>query len=203
MVIHHKLIKELEIPAVKTGLTAMQLVNTLVFSKVIRMPTVMEMGQWISDNPTLGAVAGLKFLGFEPAKDQEDLGFHPPFTEHLLCKTPRWNRLLGDDKSNTLLKIAAKLGDVAWTSGKNLTDPCALPLPLKITRQHLESALKSEASTIVAGPNEEEPESETSDNNTTGTGGHLTDKTGSISQPEFVQGSSQTGRIVEDFSLTQ
>jgi hypothetical protein len=149
------------------GLTAMQLVNTLVFSKVIRMPTVMEMAQWISDNPTLGAVAGLKFLGFRTSsqdqiqgsyicyhsildtfltqEDQKDLGFHPPFTEHLLCKTPRWNRLLGDDKSDTLLKIAAKLGDVAWTSGKNLMDPCALPLPLKITRQHLESALKSEA----------------------------------------------------------
>ncbi|KAJ7629857.1 hypothetical protein B0H17DRAFT_1150428 [Mycena rosella] len=48
--------KFLEISSFKTGLTAMQLVNTLSISNIIQMHSVMEMAEWIPDNPTLGAV---------------------------------------------------------------------------------------------------------------------------------------------------
>ncbi|KAJ7614213.1 hypothetical protein B0H17DRAFT_966169 [Mycena rosella] len=54
------LLKSLEISSFKTGLTAMQLVNTLSISNVIQMPSVIEMAEWIADNPKLGAVKGLK-----------------------------------------------------------------------------------------------------------------------------------------------
>ncbi|KAJ7703715.1 hypothetical protein B0H17DRAFT_1231592 [Mycena rosella] len=43
----------------------MQLVNTLSISNVIQMPSVMEMAEWIADNPKLGAVKGLELLGFQ------------------------------------------------------------------------------------------------------------------------------------------
>ncbi|KAJ6558919.1 hypothetical protein B0H10DRAFT_1742922, partial [Mycena sp. CBHHK59/15] len=146
-----KLISELDIPVFKTGLTAMQLVNTLVFSKVIQMPTVTEMAEWISENTKLGAVTGLNLLGFRTATrdqiqgsyicfhnflerfltqaDRDVLGFHPPFTEHLLCKTPRWDKLWAKDKSATLVQIAAQLGNGPWSLGKNIKDASALPLP--------------------------------------------------------------------------
>ncbi|KAJ7619806.1 hypothetical protein DFH06DRAFT_913759, partial [Mycena polygramma] len=110
------LVTELEIPAFKTGLTAMQLVNTLAFSKVVQIATVEEMAEWISRNPKLGAVSGLKLLGFRTdtsalirasyscfhnsleayltQEDQDDLGFHTGCSEHILCKTPRWNNQL-------------------------------------------------------------------------------------------------------------
>ncbi|KAJ7710324.1 hypothetical protein B0H17DRAFT_1123484 [Mycena rosella] len=119
------LLKSLEISSFKTGLTAMQLVNTLSISNVIQMPSVMEMAEWIADNPKLGAVKGLELLGFQTNTrdriiasyicfhnyldvhlvqgDKEILGFHPPFSEHVLCKTPRWDKYLKEDKSVTLV----------------------------------------------------------------------------------------------------
>ncbi|KAJ6505143.1 hypothetical protein C8R45DRAFT_817427 [Mycena sanguinolenta] len=161
-----KLLSDLEIPAFKSGLTAMQLVNTLVFSQVVRMPTVMEMANWIADNSDLGAVAGLESLGFRTSnhdlirgsytcfhrwlehfltkEDQDLLGFHPPFTEHLLCKIKRWNSMLENDKSATLEEIAAQPKSVPWKPGQNLTDASSLPLPMVVDRTDLEDALKKD-----------------------------------------------------------
>ncbi|KAJ6475688.1 hypothetical protein C8R47DRAFT_985717 [Mycena vitilis] len=166
-----KLLAELEIPAFKTGLTAMQLVNTLAFSKVVQLPTVTEMAEWISDNPKLGAVTGLSLLGFRTGTrdqiqasyicfhhilekfltraDQEGVGFHPPFTEHVLCKTPRWDKYLARDKSATLVEIAAQLQGVPWISGQNINDATALPLPSVVSRDDLQSALSSEVCALI------------------------------------------------------
>ncbi|KAJ6534092.1 hypothetical protein B0H19DRAFT_1080594 [Mycena capillaripes] len=196
-----KLVTDLETAAFKTGLTAMQLVNTLVFSKVVRMPTVMEMADWIAINPKLGAVTGLDFLGFRTStrdqirasyitfhyvlekfltlEDRDLLGFHPPFTEHLLCKTPRWDKLLADDKSATLLQIAAQLGIVLWNPGENLTDPSSLPLPVIVKREDLELALKTEETRA------EEFESPLNGNDER-----------NVAKTNFIQGSSRTGRVI-------
>ncbi|KAF8188550.1 hypothetical protein K438DRAFT_2019292 [Mycena galopus ATCC 62051] len=171
-----KLMSDLEIPAFKTGLTAMQLVNTLAFSHVVRMPTVMEMADWIAENKDLGAVTGLEFLGFRTStrdqirasyicfhhflehfliqEDRDLLGFHPPFTEHVLCKIPRWNQMLKSDKSATLEEIAAQLGSLPWKSGQNLTDATSLPLPVVVNRVDLENALKQEDEAEAEEPSE-------------------------------------------------
>ncbi|KAJ6463700.1 hypothetical protein C8R47DRAFT_1057754 [Mycena vitilis] len=149
-----QLVSDLEIPAFKTGLTAMQLVNTLVFAKVVQSPTLQEMAEWVSRNPKLGAAKGLDFLGFRARTaneirasyicfhnflekhlslaDRINLGFHPPCTEHLLCKVPRLDEQLNGDKSETLQELAAKLDDSVL-----------LPLPLNPTRDALEVALKN------------------------------------------------------------
>lgn len=158
------LVNNLGIPAFKGGLTAMQLVNTLAFSTVVQMPTVEEMGAWISKNPDLGATEGLKLMGFQVATpeqirasficfhnylqsyltpdDQDELGFHPPFTEHVLCKIPRWDKFLGADKSATLTEIASSLGDILWTPGENKTNREAMPFPLVPERKDLKLALR-------------------------------------------------------------
>lgn len=128
------LINGLEIPAFKTGLTTMQTVNTLAICGVVKMATTEEMGRWISQNRGLGAVKGLALLGFTvktaieiegaficfhnylesklTPEDMKDIGFHPPFTEHVLCKTPRWNQYLRDDKCPTLVEMASELGNI-------------------------------------------------------------------------------------------
>ncbi|KAJ7477495.1 hypothetical protein FB451DRAFT_1338790 [Mycena latifolia] len=161
-----RLISELGIPSFKTGLTAMQLVNTLVFSKVVQMPSVVEMAKWIADNPSLRAVAGLKALGFHAntrdqiqgsyicfhnclakyltANDRDTLGFHPPFTEHLLCKIPRWEKYLEAEHAPTLTQIAASMGIVNWTAGNDLTDARAIPFPMTATRDDLQAALRND-----------------------------------------------------------
>ncbi|KAJ7688143.1 hypothetical protein B0H17DRAFT_1135797 [Mycena rosella] len=135
----------------KTGLTAMQLVNTLAFSQVVQLPSVSEMASWIADNPSLGAVTGLEFLGFQTnsrdhiqgsyicfhnyldkylvKEDRETLGFHPPFSEHLLCKVPRLDKYLSADNGPRLSQIAESLGAVKWIPGENITDSRALPFP--------------------------------------------------------------------------
>ncbi|KAJ7021111.1 hypothetical protein C8F04DRAFT_1195792 [Mycena alexandri] len=159
-----QLVSDLHIPPFTKGLTAMQLVNTLAFCGVVKQPTVQEMATWISKNRDLGAVAGLKLLGFQTntpdhihasyvcfhnyleakltTEDQTDLGFHPPFTEHVLCKTPRWDRLLGEDGSTTLVQMATDLGNPAWTPGENRSTPAAIPFPLAPERGDLEVALE-------------------------------------------------------------
>ncbi|KAF7341676.1 hypothetical protein MSAN_02065900 [Mycena sanguinolenta] len=164
-----KLIADLEIPAFKTGLTAMQLVNTLAFSHVVRLPTVMEMADWISENEDLGARTGLGFLGFRTSgrdeirgsyicfhhtlehfltkDDKALLGFHPAFSEHLLCKLKRWNTMLESDKSVTLEEIAKQLESAPWKPGLNLTDASSLPLPVVVNRKDLEDALGQEDET--------------------------------------------------------
>ncbi|KAK6971309.1 hypothetical protein R3P38DRAFT_3497674, partial [Favolaschia claudopus] len=159
-----ELIKSLEIPVFKSGLTGMQMVNTLVFCGVVQMPTVFEMARWISDNKDLGAVKGLKMMGFTmnskndiqaayicfhnflddwiTTDDKTVLGFHPPFTEHLLCKTPRWENYLYADGCPTLTDMVKILGDIAWLEGQNLDDSSAMPFPLKPSREELEAALR-------------------------------------------------------------
>ncbi|KAJ7698284.1 hypothetical protein B0H17DRAFT_1129809 [Mycena rosella] len=160
-----RLISNLNIPAFKTGLTAMQLVNTLAFSQVVQLPSVSEMASWIADNPSLGAVTGLEFLGFQTnsrnhiqgsyicfhnyldkylvKEDRETLGFHPPFSEHLLCKVPRLDKYLSADNGPRLSQIAESLGAVKWIPGENITDSRALPFPCPATRDTLETALKA------------------------------------------------------------
>ncbi|KAJ7723827.1 hypothetical protein DFH07DRAFT_759351 [Mycena maculata] len=161
-----KLIKDLEIPALKTGLTAMQLVNTLAFSKVVQLPTIQEMAAWIAGNDKLGAVAGLKYLEYQVntsdeiqgayisfhnyldrylmPEDKGELGFHPAFTEHILCKTPRWDRYLQDDTTMTMSQMAEALPNSPWTPGKNRTDPRATAFPLPVCRENLNTALPKE-----------------------------------------------------------
>ncbi|KAJ7693125.1 hypothetical protein B0H14DRAFT_2222738, partial [Mycena olivaceomarginata] len=106
------LIKSLGIPLFKQSLRAIQFVNTLVFCGVVQKPTVEEMAEWICQNANLGAVAGLKLMGFQVStpvqiqgsyicfhnvlehfltqEDKDEVGFHPPFSEHVLCKMPQW-----------------------------------------------------------------------------------------------------------------
>ncbi|KAK7001419.1 hypothetical protein R3P38DRAFT_2559080 [Favolaschia claudopus] len=159
-----ELIKSINIPAFKTGLTAMQLVNTLAFSGIVQMPTVMVMANWIADNQGLGAVAGLQLLGFKTtsknqiraaficfhnyldckltALDKQALGFHPPFTEHVLCKIPRWEKYLKADGCPSLSQMLEDLGDIEWISGSNAQDPSAMPFPLVPNEKDLELALE-------------------------------------------------------------
>ncbi|KAK7041379.1 hypothetical protein R3P38DRAFT_350305 [Favolaschia claudopus] len=159
-----ELIKSLEIPAFKSGLTAMQMVNTLVFCGVVKMPTAFEMAHWISDNKELGAVRGLTLLGFTTRSkndiqaayicfhnylddkltllDKTDIGFHPPFTEHVLCKIPRWDAYLEADGCPTLMEMVKTLGDVPWLSGQNHDDSSAMPFPWKPSCEELEAALR-------------------------------------------------------------
>ncbi|KAK7015295.1 hypothetical protein R3P38DRAFT_2543587 [Favolaschia claudopus] len=159
-----ELIKSINIPAFKTGLTAMQLVNTLPFSGIVQMPTAMAMANWIADNQGLGAVAGLQLLGFKTttknqiraaficfhnyldskltALDKQVLGFHPPFTEHVLCKIPRWEKYLKADGCSSPSQMLEELGDIEWISGSNAQDPSAMPFPLVPNEKDLELALE-------------------------------------------------------------
>ncbi|KAJ7135334.1 hypothetical protein C8R46DRAFT_888615 [Mycena filopes] len=155
-----RLVVGLGLPAFKQGLTLMQMINTLAYSGVIRKATAPEMAVWISENKKLGAVSGLELLGFRvntadriqaaymcchyfldkylTQDDKDILGFDAAFTEHDLCKAPRWDRYV----NGALVKIAAQLPQSEWTSGANRTDSQAMPFPA-VTRQELESALKT------------------------------------------------------------
>ncbi|KAJ7340791.1 hypothetical protein DFH08DRAFT_963644 [Mycena albidolilacea] len=190
------LVESLGIPSFKQGLGAMQLVNTLAFCGVVQKPTVEEMAEWICQNADLGAVAGLKLMGFQVStsdqiqgsyicfhnilerfltqEDKDEVGFHPPFSEHVLCKTPRWNNYLVADQSDSLVQMAGQLEHVLWVSGANLRDPSAMPFPLFPTLQDLREALMN---------NED---LELDDHNLVG------------EQPEFIQGSSRTGRVIQE-----
>lgn len=141
----------------------MQLVNMLAFCGVVQKPTVEEMAEWICQNADLGAVAGLKLMGFRVSmpdqiqgsyicfhnvlehfltqQDKDEVGFHPPFSEHVLCKTPRWNKYLVADQSDSLVQMADRLEQVLWVSGTNLKDPSAMPFPLFPTLQDLKEVL--------------------------------------------------------------
>ncbi|KAJ7089448.1 hypothetical protein C8R44DRAFT_990885 [Mycena epipterygia] len=202
-----ELVKDLGIPAFKSGLTAMQLVNTLVFSGVVEMPSVQEMAVWISCNQKLGAAAGLRLIGFHtdmPDKiqgayicfhnylathltsaDKWDLGFNPIFSEHLLCKTPRWQNYLKEDKGDTLEQMAAQLGDTGFISGKNCADPKAMPFPINATTLDLKTALEDKETMEIPDDELQPMERRIQE------------------QPDFVQGASHGGGrlIVKDFSM--
>ncbi|KAK6978317.1 hypothetical protein R3P38DRAFT_3235830 [Favolaschia claudopus] len=177
-----ELIKSINIPAFKTGLTAMQLVNTLAFSGIVQMPTAMAMANWIADNQGLGAVAGLQLLGFKTttknqiraaficfhnyldskltALDKQVLGFHPPFTEHVLCKIPRWEKYLKADGCSSPSQMLEELGDIEWISGSNAQDPSAMPFPLVPNEKDLELALEKGGEERKESDNEDTDEHE-------------------------------------------
>ncbi|KAE9396553.1 hypothetical protein BT96DRAFT_824517, partial [Gymnopus androsaceus JB14] len=57
-------IDALKIPGFRKSLTAMQLVNALVFTLILEPPTLEEMSRWIWNHPGLGAYKGLQCLNF-------------------------------------------------------------------------------------------------------------------------------------------
>ncbi|KAJ7145016.1 hypothetical protein C8R46DRAFT_1045713 [Mycena filopes] len=191
-----KLVKELNIPAFKTGLTAMQMVNMLSYWNVIWKASIQ-----------LGAVAGLELLGFRTNNrdriqavyicchyflnkhltddDKKLLGFDTAFTEHDLCKVPQWNHYVG----KRLVQIATQLQQTGWTAGVNCTDCQAMPFPV-VTKAELQLALNKEESYTDNGSRNKQDEDSNEDEFEGGTQTPAESES-ETPMPEFEQGSSK------------
>ncbi|KAJ6596546.1 hypothetical protein B0H10DRAFT_2327206 [Mycena sp. CBHHK59/15] len=149
----------------------MQLVNTLVFSKVIQMPTVTEMAEWISENTKLGAVTGLNLLGFRTATRDQIQGsyicFHNFWRDSLLMqiRCPRFPSTVHGAPSlqDTSMGQALGQGQECNTSADRCTarkwsmesrqeyQGCVgLPLPSVAMREDLQLALNADADEVCA-----------------------------------------------------
>ena len=164
------LLENLNISGFGSGLTPFQLANHLVALKIVDLPTVVDIADWIYKHPKLGAFCGLEDLWFSVSKknlmsvqgaftciyhffeehlmesDQSILFFGPIFTEHILSKIPRWKSCLADeDAEGRLEELAAKEIEKTypWTSGRNMFDNKAFPMPLVIPLAWLKQTIKS------------------------------------------------------------
>ena len=164
------LLENLNITGFGSGLTPFQLANHLVALKIVNPPSVVDIADWIYSNPKLGAFRGLKDLGFSVStkslmsvrgaftciyrfleehlteQDKSLLFFDPIFTEHVLCKIPRWKaRLADEDAEGRLEKLAAKEieNNYVWTPRANIISNKAFPLPLIIRPSWLEQTIES------------------------------------------------------------
>ncbi|KAJ7067577.1 hypothetical protein C8F01DRAFT_980199, partial [Mycena amicta] len=144
----------LRVAPFQDSLTAMQTVTTLVFSRIVEMPTAQEMGEWIAKHPKLGAARGLQYLGFDVSSSDKIIAaficfhnlladlltpeqkqivrFDVAFTENLLCKTVRWKKTLKDDTGDELTDLVTKV----------LQNKPALPFELPITNEQLQTAFR-------------------------------------------------------------
>ena len=154
--------EDLGVPPFNSGLTPMQVANTLVFRKVLSPPSPGDMALWIAIHPDLGAVAGLEAMGFDTssdstimaafmctyhflekhltAADKQLFNFGAIFVEHVLCKVGRWIGRLGNLLDLKAMGREAELGS-EWKDGANVEDPHCFPIPLKSPLQHLEEIL--------------------------------------------------------------
>jgi hypothetical protein len=164
------LLDNLNITGFGSGLTPFQLANHLVALKVVNPPSVVDIADWIYAHPKLGAFRGLKDLGFSVSnknlmsvrgaftciyrffeqhlteQDKHQLSFGPIFSEHILCKIPRWKkRLTDEDAEGRLEELAAKEieKNYAWTPGANNIYNKAFPVPLIIPPVWLKKTIES------------------------------------------------------------
>ena len=164
------LLENLDITGFGSGLTPFQLANHLVALKIVNPPTVVDIADWIYKNPKLGAFRGLKDLGFSVSsknlmsvrgaftciyqffeehlteQDKSLLSFGPIFTEHLLCKLPRWkSRLTDEDAEGRLEELSEKemKKNLIWSPGENIISNKAFPVPLIIPSAWLEQTIES------------------------------------------------------------
>jgi hypothetical protein len=123
------------------------------------MPTVEEMAEWIGSHREKGASKGMSYLGFTTStamqsarayiyfhnllndllsmEDKATIGFHTAFTENLLCKTVRWQRVVEEDVGDRFEDIAEKAVQAGDTGpGK------ALPFAFPVTAQQFGRAFR-------------------------------------------------------------
>lgn len=118
------LIDRLNISGFRRSLTAMQLVNAMVFAHLVNPPSLEEMAHWIWNNQRLGAFPGLRSMYFDlPTQksvlvaltcfcehiwgncsdaDKNILRFEEGSViaaEHLLCKISRWRKKISQMES--------------------------------------------------------------------------------------------------------
>lgn len=156
-------IENLGVVGFGSGLTPFQTTHSMAILGICAMATPEEIADWISLHPDLGAQTGLKSMGFlltsqASAKaaflifyhhldthlsenDKDRLRFSPMFTEHILCKGPRWTHVLKrvaqmdlSVLADTEQKLEETLGKV-WYQGHNETDNGAYPFPLLLKRE--------------------------------------------------------------------
>lgn len=163
---YYRTIRELKIQGFQQGLTVFQLVNSLVFAGIAKMPHWSEIADFISENRSKGAFRGLEKLGFYMPDassvraafycihhhldkhlteiDKKNIGFSPIFTEHVLCKVVRWAKHLDREANIDFYKMGqdAELKYVTWELGLNKLDPVAFPFPLTISMETLAEAVK-------------------------------------------------------------
>jgi hypothetical protein len=160
-------IQSLGINGVKgDGLTTLQLANNFVFLNICVEPSAEEMGEWISQNPKLGAYKGLQLLGFKLAEldaiairvafkifydhldkwmtddDKAHFGFGAIFVEHLLCKVKRWTERYTVMPTSLLEWAKSQLLGTQWVQGENLTNPVSFPFPLGVSEQSVAQAIQ-------------------------------------------------------------
>lgn len=169
------MLKNLNITSFGSGLTPFQLANHLSALKIINPPTVLDIADWIYNNPKLGAFCGLKDLGFSVSQknlmsvraaftciycffeehlteqDKSLLYFGPVFMEHILYKIPRWKAHLTDED------VGGRLEDLTameieknhlWIPGENFMTNLAFPTPLTISSTWLEQTIELFSSSI-------------------------------------------------------
>lgn len=145
-------VQGLNIAGCKSGLTPVQLANSLCLAGIVKDPTKEEIVTFISKNLGLGAYRGLELLGFQlhgssrknPShirnafshvyrfldehltdSDKDLLHFGVMFVEHLLCKVVRWDLNL-----KVAGGLAHHVSDIGrWTRGENEVDNMAFPVP--------------------------------------------------------------------------
>ncbi|KDQ53090.1 hypothetical protein JAAARDRAFT_100234, partial [Jaapia argillacea MUCL 33604] len=103
------LLTSLNIPTFSSELTSFQAAHHLAYTGICQMPTIEDIGLWISKNTNKGAYSSLANMGllsisgavtitaafrvvydhlntYLTKDDQQELGFDVIFVEHVLCK---------------------------------------------------------------------------------------------------------------------
>jgi hypothetical protein len=156
-------IQALKIPGFQDGLTAFQLVNSLVFLGIASMPSCKDMSYFIHKNHKKGSFRGLETLGFSipdfshvhaafvcvhnhlstylSARDKEDVGFSPIFTEHVLCKIVRWEKHIKREARVEFGQLGKQVEDAA-DQESDVADQHRFAFPLTIHRESIEKAIE-------------------------------------------------------------
>jgi hypothetical protein len=155
-----KLGEDTEIPGFGSGLTRMQLANSLAILGQCGLPSREDMADIIYIHNGMGAFEGLQRLGFNvwpgceqsrvrqafgclynfldtnlSVTDKATLVFDPIFVEHLLCKISRWDKVFRKEDKDSLDTIAGEAHSL-YEQGQLRED---YPLPLSIDRETLAS----------------------------------------------------------------
>lgn len=156
-----KLSELLKVNGFGSGITRMQLANTLALLGVCSLPSIEDMADVVSAQPKKGAGEGLRLLGFNVPDEvkaidkantayrkallalydildyglsqdhKQVLGFGAMFVEHSLCKLVRWGRAL--ENGRTLQEVAQAAIDFDGV----LSPAERYPIPLTVDREQL------------------------------------------------------------------
>ncbi|KAJ8079431.1 hypothetical protein PM082_021947 [Marasmius tenuissimus] len=161
----------------RSGLTRMQLANTLALLGLCELPSCDEMADIVHMHKNKGAFEGLQRLGLNVTasstveevrlafrcvfdfldhqlrpEDKAILDFNAIFVEHLLCKVTRWEKAFPAKANHTLRTMAENTrnsrSEVAVSQPGETATARSFPFPLEVDRKQLLTWIESNRNRI-------------------------------------------------------